>query len=168
MPGQPCANHPKEMTYVRCGRCETPICVRCMVDTPVGKKCRSCAKARTHLSESTPRQVILAFVAATIAAVVCGWVVQRIPLIPILAFPYGFIVAEVALRAGDRSRSRAMQVATGLAAFIGGVVGAAFILPSGMPGDGAAGFYWERALRVYPLILTIIGVAVAVSRVRYL
>jgi zinc transporter ZupT len=112
--------------------------------------------------------VLLAFVAATIAAVVCGWVVQRIPLLPILAFPYGFIVAEVALRAGDRSRSRAMQVATGLAAFIGGVVGAALILPSGMPDEAAAGFYWQRATYPYPLLLTIIGVAVAVSRVRYL
>ena len=167
MPGQPCANHPKEMTYVRCGKCDKPICVRCMVDTPVGKKCCPCAQSRTHLSESTPRQVLLAFVAATVAAVVCGWVVQRIPLLPILAFPYGFIVAEVALRAGSWSRSRAMQVAAGLAALIGGVVGAALILPSGMD-EVTAGFYWQRATHAYPLILTIIGVAVAVSRVRYL
>ena len=168
MSGQPCANHPKELTYVRCGRCDKPICVRCMVDTPVGKKCRTCAQARTHLSESTPRQVLLAFVAATIVAVVCGWVVQRIPLLPILAFPYGFVVAEVALRAGNRSRSWALQVATGLAALIGGVVGAALIIPSGFPDDIAAGFYWGRVVQPYPLLLTIIGVAVAVSRVRYL
>ena len=38
-----CANHPNEETYVRCSRCEKPICARCRVRTPVGFRCFDCA-----------------------------------------------------------------------------------------------------------------------------
>lgn len=39
-----CVNHPKVATLVRCSNCNSPICPKCMVTTPVGQKCRSCAK----------------------------------------------------------------------------------------------------------------------------
>jgi hypothetical protein len=38
-----CARHPQVETYLRCGRCNTPICPRCLVQTPVGARCRDCA-----------------------------------------------------------------------------------------------------------------------------
>jgi hypothetical protein len=31
-------------TALRCSRCETPICPRCLVQTPVGARCKDCAK----------------------------------------------------------------------------------------------------------------------------
>src|SRR5579864_5153263 len=112
MAGQPCAKHPAEVTLVRCGRCDKPICVRCMVDSPVGKKCRDCAKNRTHVEESSPRQVVPAFLAATAVAIPTGFVLLKF-LVLLLPFVYGGLVAEVALRAGQRRRSTAMQVAAG-------------------------------------------------------
>ncbi len=42
-----CARHPRVETYLRCGRCDTPICPRCLVQTPVGARCRDCANVRT-------------------------------------------------------------------------------------------------------------------------
>jgi hypothetical protein len=33
-------------TTLRCGRCNTPICPRCLVQTPVGARCRDCAGIR--------------------------------------------------------------------------------------------------------------------------
>ena len=49
-PGEPtaarCARHPAVETYLRCGRCDTPICPRCLVQTPVGTRCRNCARLR--------------------------------------------------------------------------------------------------------------------------
>jgi hypothetical protein len=39
-----CARHPETETALRCSRCETPICPRCMVQTPVGARCPDCAK----------------------------------------------------------------------------------------------------------------------------
>jgi hypothetical protein len=41
-----CAAHPDVETALSCGRCETPICPRCMVQTPVGGRCRTCANVR--------------------------------------------------------------------------------------------------------------------------
>ena len=37
-----CYRHPKRETYVRCSRCDRPICAECMNDAPVGQQCPSC------------------------------------------------------------------------------------------------------------------------------
>jgi hypothetical protein len=41
-----CAADPSVETYLRCGRCEKPICSRCLIQTPVGARCRDCAQLR--------------------------------------------------------------------------------------------------------------------------
>jgi hypothetical protein len=41
-----CARHPNIETELTCGRCETPICPRCVVFTDVGARCPACAPAR--------------------------------------------------------------------------------------------------------------------------
>jgi hypothetical protein len=141
-----------------------------MVDSPVGKKCRSCAQNKTHLSESSPKQVGIAFLAATAAAVGAGCILHQIP-IWLLALPYGALVAEVALRAGKRSRSIAMQAAAGAAAFIGSEAGAlvaAAFWSRAVPEGAASGPMWHVVLAPQALILTGIAVAVAVTRVRFL
>ncbi|HEX2914551.1 MAG TPA: B-box zinc finger protein [Chloroflexia bacterium] len=38
-----CARHPEVETGLRCGRCDTPICPRCMVHADVGIRCPDCA-----------------------------------------------------------------------------------------------------------------------------
>jgi hypothetical protein len=169
MPALPCANHPKELTYVKCGRCDTPICVNCMVDTPVGKKCRACARSRTHLSESTPGQLLTGFVGALLVAIPAGFVLHHTP-IAILSFVYGALVGEVAVRAGRRSRSLALQCAAALAAAIGGLLGAAVFLPPPTMAEMGMrpGLHWSTAVSAYPLVLTGIGAAVAFTRVRFL
>lgn len=37
-----CYRHPRRETYVRCSRCDRPICAECMNDAPVGQQCPSC------------------------------------------------------------------------------------------------------------------------------
>lgn len=44
-----CARHKTVSTRVRCSRCETPICPKCMVPGAVGYVCRSCAHERTPI-----------------------------------------------------------------------------------------------------------------------
>lgn len=41
-----CVNHPRRETMVHCGKCDRPICVQCMIQTPVGMRCRECAQLR--------------------------------------------------------------------------------------------------------------------------
>jgi hypothetical protein len=41
-----CARHPNVETGLSCGRCETPICPKCLVMTDVGARCPDCAPRR--------------------------------------------------------------------------------------------------------------------------
>ena len=49
-----CSKHNEE-TSVTCGRCETPVCPRCMVHTDVGVRCKTCAPVQARpLSQRLP------------------------------------------------------------------------------------------------------------------
>ena len=41
-----CANHSSVETLLRCSKCGKPICTRCIVQTPVGARCRECANVQ--------------------------------------------------------------------------------------------------------------------------
>lgn len=118
-----CPRHPKETTLVRCGRCERPICTRCMVDSPVGKKCRECASTRTHLDEASHRQILVGALATFAVAIPTGIVMQSFPLLVLPAVLYGWLVSEVAIRSSGRKRSLPIQIAAGAAALTGSGIG---------------------------------------------
>jgi hypothetical protein len=44
-----CHKHKKETTRVSCGRCERPICTRCVVVGPAGVRCQACAKNKVPM-----------------------------------------------------------------------------------------------------------------------
>jgi len=39
-----CINHPYTPTYLRCNRCDDPICTGCAIHTEVGYRCRTCVE----------------------------------------------------------------------------------------------------------------------------
>jgi len=45
-----CAKHSDVETSLTCGRCEKPVCIRCMTHTDVGIRCRDCAPARPAMA----------------------------------------------------------------------------------------------------------------------
>ena len=147
------------MTLVRCGRCGAPFCLRCLIDTPVGKKCRPCADSRTHLSKSAPGSVVAAFVVALAAAFLGAVLLSQIKIL-LLAAPFGYVVAEAALRAGKRSRSLAMQIAVGVATLAGSLLGSAIILED-------SGISWQLP-GMWDAVIAVFGTMVAVSRVRFI
>src|SRR5215211_2366498 len=49
-----CYRHPSRETYVRCTRCDRPICPDCMRDAAVGHQCPECV-AEGRRSTRTPR-----------------------------------------------------------------------------------------------------------------
>ena len=50
-----CHRHKRETTRVQCGRCERPICTKCMVYGPAGVRCKQCAKNKVAIR---PRGVL--------------------------------------------------------------------------------------------------------------
>jgi hypothetical protein len=41
-----CINHPDTPTGLRCNKCGSPICTRCLIRTPVGYRCKNCVKSQ--------------------------------------------------------------------------------------------------------------------------
>ncbi|MCC7372407.1 MAG: hypothetical protein IT306_28595 [Chloroflexi bacterium] len=70
-----CLRDPGVETYLRCGRCETPICPRCLIQTPVGSRCRDCAQLRRlPMFEVRPVHYLRGLAAGLAAGVAAGLV----------------------------------------------------------------------------------------------
>ena len=115
-----CSAHPDVETELRCSRCDKPICPRCLVQTPVGARCRECANLRRPpMYQIPPAYYIRGFGAALLAGGAAGlaWGVL-LPSLRFLGFfafflamGLGYLMAEVVGRATNRKRGRWMQAA---------------------------------------------------------
>lgn len=117
---QQCATHPEVETYLRCNECGAPICPRCLVQTPVGAKCRTCARLRPHpLYETSPRHLLRGAGAALGSGLGLGLLWGALQAaIPFLGFGFitwlayvglGYLVGEATSVAANRKRGRALQ-----------------------------------------------------------
>jgi hypothetical protein len=113
-----CATHPDVETELRCSRCGTYICPRCLVQTPVGSRCRTCANLRKPpMYEVGPVTYLRAYGSAVLFGLLFGiaWAlllpaVGRFGfLIFFLAIGLGYVAAGVVERATNRKRGPAIQ-----------------------------------------------------------
>jgi ribosomal protein L40E len=94
-----CATHPRVETELACGRCGKPICPRCLVQTPVGARCRQCAGVRRLPTfEVSPVYTARGLGASVAAGAVVGTVWGG--LLPYALGVYGYFVFFVALGIG--------------------------------------------------------------------
>jgi hypothetical protein len=91
-----CARHPKTETVLRCGRCETPICPRCLVATPVGARCPSCAGVKRFATLLKPVELARAVGFGLAVAAVGTLILNFVPLLGILG-PIGYAVVGFAV-----------------------------------------------------------------------
>jgi hypothetical protein len=96
-----CYRHPDRETWVRCGRCDQPICMGCAMQGPVGMRCKSCGKpARDALSSMRPSQIVLAGAIATGAGLLVGYLAMQLGWFLILL---GFFAGRFTVDALDHS-----------------------------------------------------------------
>jgi len=70
-----CYRHPDRETYVRCGRCDQPICTGCAMQGPVGMRCKKCGTpSRDPLTMMTPQQLALGGLVALGAGTIGGFI----------------------------------------------------------------------------------------------
>lgn len=69
-----CPRNPEVETALRCSRCEAPICPKCLIQTPVGARCRDCAR----MSKSPVYTVNGAALVRAVGAAIIGGVVMGI------------------------------------------------------------------------------------------
>jgi hypothetical protein len=116
-----CYRHPDRETYVRCGRCDQPICSSCAMQGPVGLRCKVCGTPpRDPLTHLTRAQLGAGMAAALGAGTLGGFVgLQTGFFLSICIGPFiGGLITEAALRATGYKRGRLMQLLV-----IGGIVG---------------------------------------------
>jgi hypothetical protein len=114
-----CYRHPDRETWVRCGRCDRPICPRCAMQGPVGFRCRDCGKlAFDPLTSFTPLQLIGGVAVSLVGGVIAGFIASRVGFFSIfISFFAGGIIAEAVTRATGYKRGPVM-----LGVVFGGIV----------------------------------------------
>jgi hypothetical protein len=168
-----CAYHPEVETNLRCGKCDKPICPRCMVQTPVGARCPDCAKLyKLPTYRVSTRYYLVAAGTALGMALVCGaawgaieWITPFFSLNLLLAPGAGFAIGEVASLSVNRKRGTGLAIVGGIALAISYTVSLWFAsLLSGIS------FYQALPLApfdtIYHLIALGFGIFIAVTRLR--
>lgn len=175
-----CATHPNVETYLRCAQCQKPICPHCLVMTPVGAKCRACARPRRlptfELSLLNLIVAALVMVVASLVAGAIGSIVLRVVPLFMIIFPFavGFGLGEIVSRVVNRKRHVILRVIAGLGVVISYVILSLgdFLVhePLGLIGSGMLGSLLLNVLvgvveNPFILVFLALGIWVAAYRV---
>lgn len=120
-----CYRHPDRETWVRCGRCDQPICTACAMQGPVGMRCKSCGKPpRDPLTMMTPQQLGLGAAVAIGAGTIGGFIgIQMGFFLALCLGPFaGGFISEALQRVTGYKRGRRMK-----ALVLGGIVAGVLI-----------------------------------------
>ena len=158
-----CAKHPNVETNVTCGKCGKPICPKCMVQTPVGMRCKDCAGLKKLPTYQVSTQYILRAIGAGLGiGIVCGFVWWAIDLVLpffflrlFIAAGAGYAVGEVVSRAVNRKRGTVLAVIGGLGAAISFAIAIGLSIPVFSPVN-----------IIFSIIMLVVAVYLAVSRLR--
>ena len=169
-----CYRHPKNETYVRCGRCDQPICPKCAVQGPVGFRCRQCGLVKSaSISDFTPQRLIYGLGVSFGGGAILGYLGGQVGFYSIfIAFFAGAFIAEAFVRAVGLKRGpvvRTMLYGGLLAGFaLGAVVHIATFLGTPVPEEYAVPMeYWLQVMLPYIAIGAGAALAGAYSRVRW-
>lgn len=162
-----CATHHEVETRLTCASCSKPICPRCMIQTPVGIKCKDCARMhRPRMFVVTPQHYLRAASAGLGLALALGfaWAIVRL-YVPFSGF-FGFVIAigigysigELMYRAAGRKRGTWLAVAAGACVVISSGLGL-LVFPQ-LLSNMRSGF------GILDLLFVVAGVLVAVNTIR--
>jgi hypothetical protein len=120
-----CCRHPTTETWLRCGRCDRPICTKCTIQGPVGSRCRECGRlANDPLTAFTPRQLVLGLGVSIVAGLVAGFVSAYIGFFSIIVGYFaGRLVADAVTRVIGYKRGPVMLAILFSGIILGSVVG---------------------------------------------
>jgi hypothetical protein len=158
-----CARHPNVETGLTCGRCETPICPKCMVMTDVGGRCPDCAPRRRLPQFEVKPLYLLRGIGAAVAAGAALGTVWGLALpgdygffTVIIGAGVGYVIGEAVSLATNRKLAPVLQITAGAGVLL------AFVIRN---------VFWVGALLVaddlFGYIALVIGIVVAAGRLRF-
>ncbi len=149
-----CTWHPSRETYLRCNRCEKPMCTDCAVKTPTGYRCKECVRGQQKIFETAITQdYVFGIVIALALGYIGGLLTTRIGFFVIFLAPFaGGIIAEAVRKVIQRRRSKRLFQAVTIAAVIGGLLSASPLLVGLLFGStNLFGIIW---MSVYIVLMT--------------
>jgi len=161
-----CAAHPDVETNLRCGKCDKPICPKCMVETPVGARCQECARInKLPTFQVSNKQLLIASCVGFVIAVVYGFLwgilslyANFIILNLLLGAGAGYVIGEGMSRVINRKRGTKLAVIAGVMVIVSGV--ASVFTPLGVIYSASVMFI------VIDVLAVGIGIYVAINRLR--
>lgn len=165
-----CPRHPNVETNLRCASCGTLICPKCLVQTPVGMKCRECGLQRGGtLFTMLPHRAAAAGAAAIALGAAAGFGVSFLGWFALLVgVAFGSFSGEMIMRASGRKRGMRLQIIAGVGMALG-AAGGRMIVAAIPPPLGVVQVLTDLVLPIpIPLIALIIAIAAAVTRIRFI
>lgn len=108
-----CTYHPKVETALRCSKCDRPICVRCVVPTPVGGRCRECVQLRRVPTYTLGKwQLLRGLGAALGAGIALGAVAGLLPALGLVPLGLSWLYAPGVLLASGYLVGEAVSLST--------------------------------------------------------
>lgn len=150
-----CVNHPQRETYLRCNRCEKPICIQCAVLTPTGYRCKDCIRGIQKVYDTTAKvyetatrlDVILAGAAAALVAFGGSYIAEVMGFFTIFIAPLvGIIIEELVGVLTRHRRARSLNWAMVIGAGVGSLVLLVFSLTMLLDGTPIGSTYYTRLL----------------------
>lgn len=167
-----CTRHPKVETVITCAKCNTPICPKCMVVTPVGMKCRDCGTNKDSvLFKVRPERFLLAGITAVIAGVLAGGIGMIGGLFIIfVSVAYGYFAGSMILKASGMKRGLKLEILAGAGMVLGGLLPKLLPVIAIISAGGNFGSAITAVLfgNVFYWIVLAISTACAVSKIRYI
>ncbi len=161
-----CDAHPDVETALRCGKCDKPICPKCMVETPVGARCRECARInKLPTFQISNKQMLVSSCVGLLIAVAYGFLWGMLSLFAnfiflnlLLGAGAGFVISEGMSRVINRKRGTKLAVIAIILVVVSGF--ASIFTPLGM-------IYSPTIMFIMLDIVAVgIGIYVAVNRLR--
>ena len=154
-----CHWHPTVSTGLSCGQCRRPICTDCMVQVPVGIRCRECGRAQP-LPTFDVRPANYARAAVVAAIIGIAGVVLTVLLalyigglaFVVMPLGVGYITGEIVSRVVNLKRSRGLMYIAGGTVVVTVII-SLFLLDF-------------RLLGLWGILATVGGVLIAIARVR--
>lgn len=169
-----CYKHTNEEVFLRCGKCDRPICPRCTRHGPAGARCPECSSlASSPLYQVSTTQIVLGGFAGIGTAFVLGYLMALIGTFGFFQLWGGLLaggaVGEVILRATQRKRGFKMEILTAICTTAGvGFSCLLWYIRTAQP-EMEVGQTFEELIRHHGFYIgaMIIMVFGAVSRVRF-
>jgi hypothetical protein len=158
-----CLRHPQVETGLACGRCETPICPKCLVITDVGARCPTCAPRRKlpqfeigplHVLRGAGAAVAAGGLLGVLWGLFAGLGAGLFTLFIGLGVGYG--VAEAVSRATNRKSGTVMQTVAAVGVVLAFLVRNILVFGALLPAGDLFGY-----------VAALAGIVIAVNQLRY-